>query len=87
MTKSTEAEVLGALRAVSPAPIKPADPALRLREDLGVDSLALVSVAVDLCDRFGMDPARLDLGAFIDRADSLGDLIGILDDLRRGQQA
>lgn len=89
MTRSTEAEVLDALRAVSPqlARRKGAEHALRLREDLGVGSLALVSVSVDLCDRFGVDLATLDLGSFIDRAESVGDLIGIVDELRAAQAA
>jgi acyl carrier protein len=60
---------------------------LRLREDLNVGSLALVSASVDLCDRFGVDPAALDLGSFIDRAESVGDLIGIVDELRAAQAA
>lgn len=88
MTQSTEAEVLDALRAVSPqlARVNPG-PQLRLREDLNVGSLALVSVSVDLCDRFGVDPATLDLGAFIDRAGTVGDLIAIVDELRAAQAA
>lgn len=89
MTRSTEAEVLDALQAVSPhlTRQKGAERGLRLREDLGVGSLALVSVSVDLCDRFGVDPATLDLGAFIDRAETVSDLIGIVDELRAAQTA
>lgn len=89
MTRSTEAEVLDALRAVSPRlpPQKNAGRGLRLREDLNVGSLALVSVSVDLCDRFGVDPATLDLGSFIDRAETVGDLIAIVDELRMAQSA
>lgn len=89
MTKSTEAEVLDALRAVSPAlaRAREADRGLRLREDLNVGSLALVSISVDLCDRFGVDPATLDLGSFIDRAETVGDLIAIVDELRMAQDA
>lgn len=89
MTRSTEADVLDALRTVSPhlARHKGAKRGLRLREDLGVGSLALVSVSVGLCDRFSIDPATLDLGAFIDRAETVGDLIGIVDELRAEQTA
>lgn len=89
MTQSAEAAVLAALRAVSPAAGRgtTADRTLRLREDLNVGSLALVSIAVDLCDRFGADPATLDLGSFIDRAETLGDLIAIVDELRMAQGA
>lgn len=89
MTKSTQAEVLEALKAVSPplARLKVVDVGLRLREDLNVGSLALVSASVDLCDRFGVDPAALDLGSFIDRAETVGDLIAIVDELRLAQDA
>lgn len=89
MTRSTEAEVLDALRTVSPQSVrrKGAERGLRLREDMGVGSLALVSVSVDLCDRFGVDPATLDLGSFIDRAETVGDLIDIVDELRTAQSA
>lgn len=89
MTRSTQTEVLDALGAVAPAlaRFKAAPLDLRLREDLNVGSLALVSVSVDLCDRFGVAPATLDLGSFIDRAETVADLIEIVDELRLVQGA
>jgi acyl carrier protein len=56
-----------------------------LREDLNMGSLALVSVSMEICDRCGVDPAALDLGFFLERAKSVGDLIEIAEEVLAGQ--
>ena len=51
------------------------DPAASLRDDLGVDSLSLVSVVVALGDRFGIDLVAW--GADLSRLDTLADLMAL----------
>lgn len=52
-----------------------ADETVRLKEDLGVDSLAMVDLIIDLEDRLGVEfsDAELDPSLLV----SLGDLYGI----------
>lgn len=54
-------------------PAGPLDPNASLRNDLGVDSLSLVSVAVALGDQFGID--LVEWGAELSRLETLADLI------------
>ncbi len=54
-----------------------------LREDLGVDSLSLVSVAVRLGDDFGVD--LVEWGADLGKLVTLGDLIALGHELARSK--
>ena len=56
-------------------PVGPLDLNASLRNDLGVDSLSLVSVAVALGDQFGVD--LVEWGAELSRLETLADLISL----------
>jgi acyl carrier protein len=57
--------------AQAPPPPGPIDGAASLRDDLAVESLALVSLIVRLCDELGVDAgeAALDMGGLVTVAD------------------
>jgi acyl carrier protein len=59
------------------------DPSASLRNDLGVDSLSLVSVAVRLGDDFGVD--LVEWGADLGKLLTLGDLIALGHELARSK--
>jgi acyl carrier protein len=56
-------------------PAGPLDPNASLRNDLGLDSLSLVSVAVALGDELGIDP--VEWGAELSKLVTLADLIAL----------
>jgi hypothetical protein len=56
-------------------PPLPLDPALSLRRDLGIGSLALVALTLRLGDALAIDLAKA--GAELHRLDTVADLIGI----------
>lgn len=56
-------------------PDGPLDRKASLRNDLGVDSLSLVSVAVALGDQFGID--LVEWGADLSKLETLADLIAL----------
>ncbi len=66
-------------------PSGPLDPKASLRNDLGVDSLSLVSVTVSLGDEFGID--LVEWGADLGKLETLGDLVELGHALPRASQA
>ena len=62
-------------------PAGPLNPKASLRKDLGVDSLALVSVAVALGDQFGVD--LVEWGADLSKLETVADLIALGQALAR----
>jgi acyl carrier protein len=62
-------------------PSGPLDPKASLRNDLGVDSLSLVSVALALGDQFGID--LVEWGADLSKLETLADLIALGQALAR----
>ena len=56
-------------------PAGPLDPHASLRNDLGVDSLSLVSVAVTLGDELGID--LVEWGADLGKLETLADLVAL----------
>ncbi len=65
----------------SSPPAGPLDPGASLRDDLGVDSLSLVSVALALGDQFGVD--LVEWGADLSRLETVADLIALARALAR----
>ena len=66
--------------SVSP-PAGPLDPKASLRDDLGVDSLSLVSVALALGNQFGID--LVERGADLSKLETVADLIALGQALAR----
>jgi acyl carrier protein len=59
------------------------DPKASLRNDLGVDSLSLVSVAVRLGDEYGVD--LVERGTDLGKLQTLGDLFALGHELARSK--
>jgi len=66
-------------------PAGPLDPKASLRNDLGVDSLSLVSVAVALGDELGID--LVEWGADLAKLVTLEDLMALAHALARASQS
>ena len=66
-------------------PSGPLDPKATLRNDLGVDSLSLVSLTVMLGDDFGID--LVEWGADLGKLQTLGDLVELAHALARASSS
>jgi len=62
---------------------RPLDPRLSLRNDLVIESLSLVSLAVRLGDEFGVDV--VDLGLELGDLKTLGDLVNMARTISRSK--
>lgn len=80
-TNRTRVERLVRQYAQNPPPEGPVEASVALREQLGIESLALVSMVVRLGDELGIDV--VESGVEIGTAKTVGDLIRIADALSR----